>query len=485
MKKYLFGLLVFIIFSNCKREKETTPQITFTDSACVKLNVKDVFDSLIVYTNYGSLFPLKDCTRSRVLINEKKPYYLYFRATKPELVQIVLLDTFYIRIVPKETLTITVGKKQGPKGKILAYYESDDPILNYMKKEKTEFGYWIYERPLLTAFPASQKQLEKELLSINNRLDKRLEFLEKNKEKLPEWFVNLQRSDYKYNAASSRYLSYFYFNKMNLGGTYPPIDEALNNDSAKLSSYYYDFLTKYFLISQLDENISKLTGPPRLLNLYLKAASELDKNLNGEILNYFNFGTLLSCYSASQSHSEIDSVDYFRKLHNLRLTESEEKYLETARNNSLVQLKARTPFSFNPGDVAPIFSLFDTADVERKSSEFLGKIVYLHFWATWCQPCLIELPDINTLCNKLKSKDVVVINICIDDEQEKWMKIIRTEKLQGVNLICRANYGSMLLKKYGIKGIPHYTLLDRNSRLIKNGSKRPREVYNDLIALIK
>ena len=481
-KPLLIQVFVILILYGCSSQQNRTPDIVLNDSACVKLIAEDTFDSLIVYTNYSSLFPFKDCTRNRVLIKEKKPYYLFFRATKPELVQIVLHDTFYVQIVPSDTVIIIIKKKQDSGGKTSVYYETDDPIIGYFNKEKSEFG---FEKPILTTFPTSQKQLEEEVNLINSDRDKRLKFLEKNKETLPDWFIDCQQSDYKYKAASAKYLLYFFLNKMNLKGNYPPNDESLNDDNAKLSSYYYDFLTKYFCITQLDETNSNLVGPPRVLNMYNKAATELNKNLDREVLSYFNFGTILGCYNASFSRAEIDTVDNFRKLHDLGFSQDEEKYLDFERNERLKVIKESTPISFDSGDVAPIFSLKDTAGVERELSDFLGKVVYLHFWATWCQPCLKELPDVNYLCDKLKNEEVVIINICLDDELEKWMKIIRKEKLQGVNLICQGNYGNLMLKAYGIKGIPHYTLLDKNSRLIINECKRPREVYEDLVALTK
>jgi thiol-disulfide isomerase/thioredoxin len=50
-----------------------------------------------------------------------------------------------------------------------------------------------------------------------------------------------------------------------------------------------------------------------------------------------------------------------------------------------------------PGQLAPDFEISDFDGVRHRLSDFRGKVVYLNFWATWCLPCGIELPDIDTI----------------------------------------------------------------------------------------
>jgi thiol-disulfide isomerase/thioredoxin len=478
---YVLLILSIFLFTSCNGFKSDMPQITFNDSACIKIIAEDSFDSLVVKTNSGSTFPFQDCTFRQIDIKNKGVYYLFFRITKPEIIGITIEDAFYACIIPGDTLIIRLGKKEDMQGRYVVDYRIDNPIYQYLKKEKKEFGYFLFERSYVNTFPTSLKQLEKEFMATDSIKNRRIEFLENNKAGLPEWFINTQRLDYIYHAATTKCDLNWYFHDMNLNGVFPPCDVKLNNEEAKLSGFYYDFLGQYFYMTYLDEKHNNLVGPTRAIDLYNKASKDIYSNLKGDLLHYYNFGTIVSFYNASFSQADIDSVDKFRRSRDFELTKLEEKYLDRERSERQKVIVAHTNYKLLSGDLAPIFVLKDTAGIDRKSSEFSGKLVCIHFWATWCQPCLKELPLVNDLCAKLKNKPVVVINICLDDKQDKWNQIIRKENLKGVNLICNGKYGELLQKAYSIRGIPHYTLIDREGRLIINECQRPPELYNVII----
>ncbi len=52
-------------------------------------------------------------------------------------------------------------------------------------------------------------------------------------------------------------------------------------------------------------------------------------------------------------------------------------------------------------------------------SSLQGKVVFVNFWATWCPPCIKEMPSIQTLKNKMKGKDVVFLLVDIDGKYDK------------------------------------------------------------------
>jgi thiol-disulfide isomerase/thioredoxin len=71
------------------------------------------------------------------------------------------------------------------------------------------------------------------------------------------------------------------------------------------------------------------------------------------------------------------------------------------------------------GSPAPMhFTLKDMNGVEVKLSSFKGKIVMLNFWATWCPPCKVEIPDLIAL-QKEYSEDLVILGVSIDDTPEQ------------------------------------------------------------------
>lgn len=68
---------------------------------------------------------------------------------------------------------------------------------------------------------------------------------------------------------------------------------------------------------------------------------------------------------------------------------------------------------------AESFTLKDTAGKEHALSQYKGKWVLVNYWATWCPPCLEEVPDLVALYDSRKNKDVVVIGVVFDYESVK------------------------------------------------------------------
>lgn len=66
-------------------------------------------------------------------------------------------------------------------------------------------------------------------------------------------------------------------------------------------------------------------------------------------------------------------------------------------------------------DTLPMFSLPDTSEKMHAISEWQGKTLVINFWATWCQPCLKEIPEFIQLQKQYEKKNVQFIGIAIDE----------------------------------------------------------------------
>jgi peroxiredoxin len=139
---------------------------------------------------------------------------------------------------------------------------------------------------------------------------------------------------------------------------------------------------------------------------------------------------------------------------------------------------------FNDQKEAPEFKLKDLDDKEVRLSDFKGKIVVLNFWATWCGPCLKEMPDFAELQNQY-SKDVQFIGIAIDPENKGKMKQL-VEKLKIPYPILLGN--EEISDKYGgMNAIPVTFLIDRKGMIRAHyiGMRQKSDLETLALALIR
>jgi peroxiredoxin len=78
----------------------------------------------------------------------------------------------------------------------------------------------------------------------------------------------------------------------------------------------------------------------------------------------------------------------------------------------------RAPDPIGPGRPAPLFSLPSLADDKPVALENLrGRVVLLHFWATWCKPCEEEMPALDRLRQSLDSPDFALLTVSVDEDR--------------------------------------------------------------------
>lgn len=95
-----------------------------------------------------------------------------------------------------------------------------------------------------------------------------------------------------------------------------------------------------------------------------------------------------------------------------------------------------------------------------------GKYVLLDFWASWCGPCRRENPNVVKLYNQYKGEDFEIIGISLDSEADKWAKGIADDKITWPQMSDLKAWESIAVGSYGIKGIPHTILLDRDGKIM-------------------
>lgn len=125
------------------------------------------------------------------------------------------------------------------------------------------------------------------------------------------------------------------------------------------------------------------------------------------------------------------------------------------------------------GGPAPdgIFKNMQGADVSFKN--FKGKVLYIDVWATWCGPCIREIPALEKKQEEYKNKDVVFISISVDEEPGPWEYMVKDKNLKGQQWYAPQAWSSSLAQDYRINGIPRFMIIDREGNIFNAYAPRP------------
>lgn len=137
------------------------------------------------------------------------------------------------------------------------------------------------------------------------------------------------------------------------------------------------------------------------------------------------------------------------------------------------QVKKEEAKSLQAGDRCPNFSYEDIHGNKVTLKDLRGKYVYIDIWATWCPPCRDELPFLKTLEEKFKDKNIWFVSISCDKNKEKWMKMVKEEKLGGIQLHMGKDWSFM--EAFNNRKIPRFILVDRKGKIISPKTSRPSE----------
>jgi thiol-disulfide isomerase/thioredoxin len=128
-----------------------------------------------------------------------------------------------------------------------------------------------------------------------------------------------------------------------------------------------------------------------------------------------------------------------------------------------------------PGQPAINFTGTDINGKKVSLSDLKGKVVYVDIWATWCGPCLNEIPHFQKLMEEYKGKDIVFMAISIDaaKDKPKWEQFVKEKGKQGLQLFAGNGWESDVAKMYQVIGIPRFMLFDKKGNIVSTNAPRP------------
>lgn len=240
-------------------------------------------------------------------------------------------------------------------------------------------------------------------------------------------------------------------------------DIVLNGDSEEfMTSFVFSGSgadNSNFIITQVQES-QNLGNPAFILDLKeneFKIKIEAVKKRYDSILNsYQNIDSSLVAIANQQT---TQMIKYFNQTY--------------AKNKA-----------FSKGNPSPKFEDYINFKGGKKSLDsFKGKFVYIDVWATWCGPCIQQIPFLKTLEEEYQGKNIAFISLSTDEArrsggsweaaEKKWRDFVKERQLSGTQLWSGKD--TSFQQDYQINSIPRFILINPEGKIVNANAPRPSE----------
>jgi thiol-disulfide isomerase/thioredoxin len=163
-----------------------------------------------------------------------------------------------------------------------------------------------------------------------------------------------------------------------------------------------------------------------------------------------------------------------------------DKNLKNTNTGQLLGSKIEKFSSISEGGYFPRFELaLDKDSIYTLPTKDKGYTL-LHFWGSWCGPCIAHLPEWNAFTQKYRGANISFVNIAINDEYKAWQKAIKKYKVAGINGIDYADTTKSIAHKTLISYVPQYVLIDKEGKVIFNQyARNAKEQFKALDSILQ
>lgn len=121
---------------------------------------------------------------------------------------------------------------------------------------------------------------------------------------------------------------------------------------------------------------------------------------------------------------------------------------------------------FKVGSDMPDFKLPDKDGKDFVFSTLRGKYVLVDFWASWCGPCMREMPNVVKLYKECKGKNFEIVGISLDQKRDAWLNAVEKNKMKWIQVSDLKSWVTLPVKLCNISAVPYTVLVDPEGKVI-------------------
>lgn len=440
MKKYL----IFLVFLFISCSKVPNARITFSG------NIKNNSEDILKVSNYNSTLkqqiPIDSLGNFRGLVEVETDGYYFFQ-------------------VGRSYTTVRFKKGQNVHVSIDAsdFFKS----IIYSGDLKKENNYNVSKSKLRANLVGDTKEYF--VVPLNDFLPK----IEKTRDTLFSLLANSELSQkdtelekklikYEYLQTYNNYKKFYNYHKK--------VDPVLPDD-------YFDPILG---MNTDDDEIFRYSRAYRNLiieNFRLSSKIALSKDTSLTIIDFVK--NKISDLKSADIREQIASM-LFREIkeENENIDNDYDKImtlLASDRMKEKLTLRYKSAITTTSGTASVDFNYenFDGGSISLQ--ELRGKLLYIDVWATWCGPCIKEMPALKELVKEYAKKDIEFVSISIDgkNDYDKWKKMVPEKNVGGIQLYDAEGLDSDFMKAFSVSLIPRFMMIDSEGKIITAKAPRP------------
>lgn len=228
------------------------------------------------------------------------------------------------------------------------------------------------------------------------------------------------------------------------------------------------------------KDLLALSSYVQILSDYVNAKATQIK-ANNDSLDFF-----LARLSAIEQHILIPEIreaaiqysgkNYFMQSKNRK--EAYERILDLSTDSVFkddIHNQDRMLNRIDAGSISPPFTFTDSTGSSVSLKDLEGKYVYIDIWATWCAPCVKEIPHFKQLVKKYATQNIVFVSIARNDDKDRWRKKISQDSLPGIQLFAEDSNADFF-EAFIVNSIPRYILIAPDGKIVDSDAKRPSNI---------